>query len=295
MPEDNEIQPQAKSVIKEGLQPRELKYGEGENQRVWELDYKGVKIGINLGDIASSPTEAIMCPTTPWLEVGGGGVENRIANVAGDELFGTYTKRLIDLLTNIRSDDYDMSISAAEQLSKFLHKNTGMQIEKSPEEVRSDILQATRIDELGGDIGEHVAVFYGGSVPAPSGKELGKKGIKVVVLTNVTPEGRNMTSDDMAMFTQSATQAASLTNTDSLTVPAVGTGFAATFGFGLSQADSIGGFFKGAKKYIDQNEGKTNLKRIDYNIYARPSLDAAKQVSSMLESTGSLNCFLSSK
>ena len=72
MPEDNEIQPQAKSVIKEGLQPRELKYGEGENQRVWELDYKGVKIGINLGDIASSPTEAIMCPTTPWLEVGGG-------------------------------------------------------------------------------------------------------------------------------------------------------------------------------------------------------------------------------
>jgi len=57
---------------REGLQIREPKFGSGENQRVWEVDYHGIKIGVNLGDIASAPTEAIMCPTTPWLEVGGG-------------------------------------------------------------------------------------------------------------------------------------------------------------------------------------------------------------------------------
>lgn len=64
---------QIRYPVREGLQPRDPKYGKGENQRVWEVEYKGVKIGINLGDIATAPTEAIMCPTTPWMEVGGGG------------------------------------------------------------------------------------------------------------------------------------------------------------------------------------------------------------------------------
>jgi O-acetyl-ADP-ribose deacetylase (regulator of RNase III) len=157
-----------------------------------------------------------------------------------------------------------------------------MKLGKSSEEVRSDVIQATATHNLGKDIGEHVALFYGGSVPAPAGKELGKKGIKIVVLTNVTPEGAKMKAEDMVRFTESAAQAANLTGVDSLTVPAIGTGFAAAFGFGLSQADSMGGFFKGATAYIDNNQGQTSLKRIDYNMYAKPSLETAKKVSGML-------------
>lgn len=273
---------------REGLQPREPKFGRGENQRVWEVDYHGVKIGVNLGDIAAAPTEAIMCPTTPWLEVGGGGIENRIADVAGEELFGTYTQELIRLLTQIRGEDAQASLSASEQLSQFLAKNTGMRTGKSVEDVRSDVLEATATHNLGRGVGEHVALFYGGSIPAPAGKELGKKGIKIVVLTNVTPEGKKMEARDMVRFTESAAQAASLTGVDSLTVPAVGTGFAAAFGFGMTQAESMAGFFKGATEYVDQNQGHTSLKRIDYNMYAKPSLETAKQVGGMLKSTGAI-------
>lgn len=216
----------------------------------------------------------------------GGGIENRIADVAGDELFGTYTQELIRLLTQIRSDNEETALSAADQLSKFLAKNTGMKIDKSAEEVKSDVLQATSMHNLGEDIGEHVALFYGGSIPAPAGKALGRNGIKVVVLTNVTPEGERMTGEHMIRFTESAAQAANLTGVDSITIPAVGTGFAAAFGFGMSQAESMGGFFRGAMNYIDQNAGKTDLNRIDYNIYARPSLEGAQQISKLLNTTG---------
>jgi O-acetyl-ADP-ribose deacetylase (regulator of RNase III) len=281
-----------KQTVREGLQQRELKYGHGENKRVWEVDYKGVKIGINLGDIASAPTEAIMCPTTPWLEVGGGSIENRIADVAGNEVFETYTKELIGLLTQIRGKNTQASLSASERLIQFLAKNTGMKVEKSSEEVRSEVLQATATHNLGEDVGEHVALFYGGSIPAPAGKELGKKGIKIVVLTNVTPEGKKMEAADMVQFTKSAAQAASLTGVDSLTIPAVGTGFAAAFGFGMTQAESMVGFFKGATEYIAQNQS-TSLRRIDYNMYAQPTSENAKQVSRMLQNLAEATKLLS--
>jgi len=191
-------------------------------------------------------------------------------------------------LTEIRGADAQTSLSASEQLSQFLTKHTGMRTGKSAEDTRSDVLEATATQNLGHGVGEHVALFYGGSIPAPAGKELGKKGIKIVVLTNVTPEGKSMEPQDMVQFTESAAQAANMTGVDSLTVPAVGTGFAAALGFGMSQAESMAGFFKGATEYVDHNQSHTSLKRIDYNMYARPSLETAKQVSGMLRSSGSI-------
>lgn len=276
---------QPKFPIQPGLQSREQKYGQGENQRVWEVDYKGVKIGLNLGDIASAPTEAIMCPTTPWLEVGGGGIENRIADVTGEELFGKYTQELLRLLTEIREKDQKTSLLASEELSQFLSNTSGMKINKSPEEVRDDILQATNINGLE-DVGERVSIFYGGSIPAPAGRELGKKGIKIVVLTNVTPDHKNMEPEDMVNFTESAAQAANITGVDSITIPGVGTGFAAAMGFGMSLKESMSGFFKGAIQYVDHNLGQTSLKRIDYNIYAQPSDENAKKISELLIKNG---------
>lgn len=56
---------------KVGVQRRPEAFGAGDTKRVYELQYKDFSIGINLGDISQVPTEAVMCPTTPWLEIGG--------------------------------------------------------------------------------------------------------------------------------------------------------------------------------------------------------------------------------
>ncbi|OGY17212.1 MAG: hypothetical protein A2785_04315 [Candidatus Chisholmbacteria bacterium RIFCSPHIGHO2_01_FULL_49_18] len=278
--------------FREGLQPREPRFGVGESQRVWEYPYRGSLIGVNLGDIAAAPTEAIMCPTTPWLRLGGGAVERRIASVAGDKLFGTYNKKVIQLLTRMRSENTKEALEAAAQFSQFLTEETGMKIGKTPQEIRDDTLVATTMQDLE-IVGEHVAICSGGSMPAPSGN-LAEKGIRVVILTNVTPPGDRMTVEDMAQFTFSASIAANMTGADSLTVPAVGTGFAADAGVGLSLEESMAGFFKGATDYLDQSRDRNPLKRIDFNMYARPSGESASHVTEMLSSAGVLN-FLAGK
>lgn len=264
--------------IKEGVQPREEKFNVGENQRVWEADCQGIKIGINLGDITSALTEAIMCPTTPWLGVGGGAIENKIASVTENELFGKYTEKMIDLLTRIRNNNIDISLDASREFSQFLEENTGIKNKETPEKTRKDILQLTKNDKFKTNNSEHIALSYGMSIPAPAGKILGEKGIKIVVLTNVTPNGNNMSIEDMALFTKSAAMAVNKSKADSITIPAVGTGFAAAFGYGLSLSDSMTGFLKGTIEYIQENRENNHLKRIDYNIYCNPSQQNAIEI-----------------
>ncbi len=271
-------------LIKEGVQPREAKFNIGENQRVWEADCQGIKIGINVGDITSAPTEAIMCPTTPWLGIGGGAIENKIASVTKNELFGKYTNKIIELLNQIRNDNSDISLNASIKFSQFLEKNTGIKNNKKPEQIREDIIQLTKIDKFKTDNSKNIALSYGMSIPAPAGKNLGEKGIKIVVLTNVTPEGKTMSIKDMSLFTKSAVTAVNQSNADSITIPAVGTGFAAAFGFGLSLADSITGFLKGSIDYIQENGNNNCLKRIDYNIYCSPTAENALEISRQMNS-----------
>ena len=59
-----------------GVQPRDPEFGDGITQRVYEVQYGDYIFGINMGDVAQVPTEAVMLPSTPWLEIGGGAIEN---------------------------------------------------------------------------------------------------------------------------------------------------------------------------------------------------------------------------
>jgi O-acetyl-ADP-ribose deacetylase (regulator of RNase III) len=214
-----------------GVQERPKAFGSGTTKRVWEMGYRGASIGVNLGGIQEAPTQAIMCPTTPTLQLGGGAVEWAIAEAAGVDAF---QKR------------------AAQALGK----------EKQ--------------------------IAYGGARTIDASGELTKKGIGTIVLSGVTPSGDHkggMTSDDMVTFTYNACKAAHEKGVDSLTVPAIGTGFAAAFGFGMSMEDSLNGFARGVRKFLDEvgGAGGTPLTRIDYNIYAKPSRESAQQVAGFME------------
>ena len=96
-----------------------------------------------------------------------------------------------------------------------------------------------------------------------------------------------MTPDHMVMFTHNAAQVAKTMGASSLTVPAVGTGFAAALGFGMSMEDSVRGFFEGAKMFVDSGQAG-DLQRLDFNIYARPSEAGATQVAELVRDAGVL-------
>lgn len=266
---------------KVGVQERPRQFGRGEANRVYELTYQGFSIGFNMGDIAQVPTEAVMCPTTPWLEVGGGAIENRLAEEIGETLFEGYAHRIMAIVERIHETKGFEQAGAARELADLLEKESGIKVKISPERLASDILAASEIDYPGGK--KHGALLYGAAIPAPSGK-LSRRGINTVVLVNVTPDGNKlgqeggMTREHMVMFTSNACQAADLTGAKSLTIPGVGTGFAAAFGFGMSREDSIAGFIRGATQFINLQGSRANLRQIDYNIYARPSLENAREV-----------------
>jgi hypothetical protein len=136
-----------------------------------------------------------------------------------------------------------------------------------------------------------VELEYGEAVPGVAGN-LRDRGINSVVIVNVTPtEGpgreHGMTSGHMTMFTHNAAQVAARMGARSLTVPAVGTGFAAALGFGMSMPDSVRGFFDGAKQFADSG-GAGDLRRIDFNIYARPNEANAAEVAQMIRDAGVL-------
>lgn len=268
-----------------GLQERPTQFGVGETKRAYELGYKGFSFGFNLGDVAQVPTEAVMCPTTPWLEIGGGGIENRLADEIGETLFEKYAQKLMKIVERIHETKGFEQATAARELADLLEQESGIKVPIPPEKLASDILAASKIDHPGGK--KHGALHYGAAIPAPSGKLL-EKGIKSIILVNVTPDGsmpgqdKGMTRDHMVMFTQNACNAANNTGAKSITIPGVGTGFAAALGFGMSREDSIAGFFMGAKKFADELGGKANLRQIDYNIYAQATEENAQEVAQLM-------------
>lgn len=276
-----------------GIQKRPEAFGAGNTKRAYEVLYKSFSIGINLGDIAQVPTEAVMCPTTPWLEVGGGAIENRLAKEIGDTLFEGYARNLMDIIGKVVTTNGDEQLKAASELQKLLKEKGGMNVEATPEQIASDIASSCEISNLG-EGKEHPALFYGAAIPAPSGR-LAEGGIKLVVLTNVTPDGSKsgqesgMTKKHMEDFTYNACKAANLVGVHSITIPAVGTGFAAAFGFGLSRQDSMGGFLAGAKRFADEFGNGSSLKQIDYNIYTQPNAENAKQVAKLASDCGAKN------
>lgn len=280
-------------ILKErtGLQPREHKFGAGENQRVWEIAYKDHIIGVNLGDIAQVPTEAVMCPTTPWLQVGGGAIENVLANAIGDELFDKYARTLMGIARRVHETEGFERAMAATELANLLRDEGGMNVQATPEQIATDIITSSEVTPLPGEGRLELALGYGAAIPAPSGG-LSERGIKTVVLTNVTPDGSKpdqaggMTREHMVRFTYNACMAAHMAGADSITIPSVGTGFAAAFGFGMSREDSIKGFVLGMKQFADELGDKTPLKRVDYNIYARPSEENARQVADLMRDLG---------
>lgn len=256
--------------IRVGLQPRESRFGHGENQRVWECTYKNMLIGINLGDIAAAPTTAIMCPTSPDLVLEAGAIENRIADVAGSKLFGEYTKDVMTFMMQIKTASEHDSLDAAAQLTKLLSGISKVDHKIPSESIRELVLAMT--NEYGNRKAyKGVGVIYGGSIPAPS-FDLMKHGIQFVALTNVRPMlDKGMTIHDMMTFTNNSASAVNSVGADSLTIPSVGTGMASMMGWGLSLEDSMGGFMRGAKEYTDNTQGKTSIRRLDYNIYTQPT------------------------
>jgi hypothetical protein len=75
-----------------------------------------------------------------------------------------------------------------------------------------------------------------------------------------------------------------------LTIPAIGTGFAAAFGFGMSMGDSLRGFAEGFKRFVDSldslDERGTTLRNVDYNVYAKPSDENAAQIDDLCTKAG---------
>lgn len=265
-----------------GVQPREPQFGASETSRVYEIEFPDFSIGVTCGDIASVPTEAVMCPTTPWLEIGGGAIENRLYEEIGEQVYDNYVRRLMELIKIMHQDrraGRPEALRAADEFwqlmsEKFPEKNIRPDISNA--EVCDNILRSSDYDKRA----EHGTLLYGGTLPAPSGR-LNNRGIKYVVLVNVTPQGTAMTPEDMSMFTENSIMAASWIKAKSITIPAVGTGFAAAFGFGLSLFDSFQGFFLGALAY-KLADPTSSVKRIDYNIYTKASESNAREIKTRL-------------
>ena len=278
----NESNEQPKKGVIE-VQPREEKFGPGENQRVIEIEWApDFKVGVNCGDIAQAPTTAVMCPTTPWLQLGGGAVEWAIADAAGSDLFEVYAAQLMELLRRARSADATSETDLAIINTLMQQLNISL-ITGSPLEMIEQAKQLTTIGEHG------LSVAHGASVAAPS-YNLKARGIDTVVLTNVTPEGRSMTVEDMSKFTMSALLAASnRAGNTSVTVPAIGTGFAAALGFGLSYEDSLKGLLAGVEGFLklrSETGLAKGIDRLDYNIYCGANLKNATQIAEMFSKVG---------
>lgn len=270
--------------VRIGVQERPPKYKEGITKRVFEIAYGDYNFGVNLGDIAQAPSDAVMCPSTPWLEIGGGAVENVIADAMGEGIFESSSKTLQHHLSKVLGSEGFGRAVAARTLADYLQATTGLQTTATPEEIASGIIATTHFTNLD-RVGDHIELEHGAAVPIPSG-DLKAKGIDIIILVNVTPRGRSMNIQDMRGFTANACRVANLTGAHSITIPAVGTGFAAAFGFGLSRDDSLKGFFQGAQEYAKEAGNQSSLKQIDYNIYARANEENAQAVAQMVVKLG---------
>lgn len=257
------------------IRPRPLKYGEGETHRVIEIPIGELSLGINMGDIAQVPTEAVLFPSIPSLHPGAGAIENALIEVAGIETYEEYRSEAQRLIAAVlHSEGFTRAVNAR-LFADFLQLNTGMSIPESGEEIARDILDSCSVVNEYGEI-NRLRLRYGMSIPIPSGG-LSKRGIKLLICTNVLNSDAPMTVEDMAMFTFSACKIAELCQVDSISVPSIGTGFLSLFGIGLSPQESLKGFKQGALRFV-RSQIRSSLKHIDYNVYCDPTEKNAKSV-----------------
>ncbi len=292
-----------------GVQPRDPEFGEGITQRVYEVQYGDYVFGVNLGDVAQVPTEAVMIPSTPWLEIGGGAIENVLHEAIGAGLYDGYAQMVRSSLEEcaVAAEGPEKEAARAKLADSFV-MTAGMD-RGAAEEMAANLSGGSRIAVhegrsmpalILGEDGElrkttyetpdHISVEldYGEAAPCVAG-DLSDRGINSTVVVNVTPSSSTgMTREHMVMFTHNAARVASMMGARSLTVPAVGTGFAAAFGFGMSMEDSVSGFFEGAKRFVDSGQAG-NLQRLDFNIYARPSAENATQIAQLVRDAGVLD------
>ncbi len=298
-----------------GVQERASGYGEGTTKRVYEIRYGDYSFGVNLGDIAEAPTDSIMLPSTPWLHIGGGAIENAICRELGDE-YDSYTDRVRNYLERISFSTDDSEKAEWAQKLSDLFSTVGDTSPENAAVLAAQLGRLSAITELP-DASDHIVMLqigpdgelqpvptddnlgvpresltlpYGAATPCIPGR-LAARGINSVIISNVTPdssmpgEETGMTGDHMVMFTHNAALVADRTGSGSITVPAVGTGFAAAFGFGMSMQDSITGYFLGAKEFADSGVSQ-GLRSLDFNIYAQPSEDMARQVAELVQDQG---------
>jgi hypothetical protein len=268
-----------------GIQERAEAFGPGDTKRVFEIVYEDFSIGINLGDIAHAPSEAVMCPTTKWIELGGGAIETRLASEIGDTLFRDYAQDASKMVDKVLRTEREDRLIAALALGNLMKEKGGIEIKASPVQVAADIVSSCEFSKsTGGE--EQPTLLYGAAIPMPSGK-LSEVGIKLIVLSNVTPNSSQsesngiMTKWDMQTFTYNACKSADLIGVHSITIPSVGIGLATALGYGLSRQDSMSGFFAGAKRFADVLGKESSLKQIDYNIHAEPSRENTELVASV--------------
>src|SRR6266498_1832608 len=254
-----------------GVQERADAFGSGDAKRVYEIQYKDFSIGINLGDIAQAPSEAVMCPSTRWIELGRGAIETRLADEIGVTLFRDYAQDLRKIAGEVLRAEGDDRLNAASELGKLLNEKGGLRVKASPLQLAFEIASSFEISILpGGE--EHPTLIYGAAIPIPSGR-LSDRGIELVVLANVTPDTSEsersgiMTRRNMEDFAFNTCKSAEFVGVHSMTIPSVGVGFATALGYGLSRTDSMNGFFAGAKRFADVLGKESSLKQIDYNIH----------------------------
>ena len=112
------------------------------------------------------------------------------------------------------------------------------------------------------------------------------RGIKALILSIAAPRGEQKSEQGMSDLTYEACKAAHEAGISSLTVPAIGTGFAAEAGFGLKLDQSMRGFADGVKRFLDEHPD-SQLKTIDYNVYLqKPTEEDAAKVAAYLNEHG---------
>lgn len=249
---------------KVGVQERES-FGD-KNSRVWEAPVgEKTRIGVNLGDITYSPTQAILCPTTPWFQIGGGGVENAIDAAFGGNI-DTIGQRIVQIVHGKSGND-----DLLEDIRKF-KSLTGLN--------HLDVKGAIKLfKKLKSRTSNEDSISFTECVPINSSGEMQQRGIKNIILASSTPEGKRYSVDDIASITRNAMLTTVLAGRNSVTIPAIGTGFAAAFGFGISMKDAIKGFVKGV---IDAYLNGIEVQNVDFNIYAQPSPKNAQDVHKLM-------------
>lgn len=272
-----------------GLQEREPQFGDGDTQRVYEVQYGsfhvGVSFGVSFGDITQAPTESVVVPCDSDLLIGSGGAALSLYGGIGGEAFQEYTGSVRDLLRAI--SELPTSSGArrhlTSELAAYFAEETGMDRDRA----------GVIANRLAVHASERATLGQNQAAPCIAG-DLAVHGITQTVLLNTTfPRHRgtpssNLTSRHMTSLTHHAADAANLMGARSLTLPAIGTGAADRVERGMLTGDSLYGFFVGAKAFADEAGPDDPLHRIDFNMLYRPTAEGAQQIADAIHHLGVL-------